>query len=280
MGDDDAINSSVASTMTSSVTSSAVYRQCSCSSCKQLLSFPSETVWVQCPRCRATINTLSPPRPPSPIQRQLTSRHCSSCHMRLLHSHSSTSIQCPRCMHTTDDSQKATDTITVAPEQQQQLISSGSAGASDDHTAPTARLEVIEQRETDATQHTAQQAQQQDDTLATLQQRYERKLGLTSQQLHPADVQKEQPDSLPLPVLKEAMAWHSQVGTRLQSMIALEERKAACSKWTCKVCIEREIDVQLMPCRHLVVCSECGSRVTTCPLCRVAIVSMAQLLIG
>jgi len=36
----------------------------------------------------------------------------------------------------------------------------------------------------------------------------------------------------------------------------------------CKVCMENEIDMLLLPCRHLVVCRRCSAKVKTCPVCR------------
>ncbi|XP_062520002.1 baculoviral IAP repeat-containing protein 8-like [Corticium candelabrum] len=36
----------------------------------------------------------------------------------------------------------------------------------------------------------------------------------------------------------------------------------------CKVCFESEMDVLLMPCRHLVVCQTCSELLDDCPTCR------------
>ena len=45
----------------------------------------------------------------------------------------------------------------------------------------------------------------------------------------------------------------------------------------CIVCMERERSVVLMPCRHIVMCAECGHHVVSlkngCPMCRQEICS-------
>lgn len=35
----------------------------------------------------------------------------------------------------------------------------------------------------------------------------------------------------------------------------------------CKVCFSEEMNVVLMPCRHLAVCERCSGRVSSCPIC-------------
>ena len=39
---------------------------------------------------------------------------------------------------------------------------------------------------------------------------------------------------------------------------------------TCKVCLDRPLEVLLMPCRHVALCRECAgdARLTRCPVCR------------
>lgn len=42
----------------------------------------------------------------------------------------------------------------------------------------------------------------------------------------------------------------------------------AWSRLTCKVCLQEELSVLFLPCRHLVSCTSCAAKVTTCPTCR------------
>eukprot|EP00669_Euglena_mutabilis_P010801 TRINITY_DN5509_c0_g1_i1.p2 TRINITY_DN5509_c0_g1~~TRINITY_DN5509_c0_g1_i1.p2 ORF type:complete len:148 (+),score=24.54 TRINITY_DN5509_c0_g1_i1:658-1101(+) len=39
----------------------------------------------------------------------------------------------------------------------------------------------------------------------------------------------------------------------------------------CVVCLDRQRDCLLMPCRHLVVCQTCGDKLGDCPVCRTAV---------
>ena len=45
----------------------------------------------------------------------------------------------------------------------------------------------------------------------------------------------------------------------------------------CKVCFETEMDVLLMPCRHLVVCQKCAALINSCPTCRGQIGSIERV---
>ncbi|ESO93081.1 hypothetical protein LOTGIDRAFT_119885 [Lottia gigantea] len=36
----------------------------------------------------------------------------------------------------------------------------------------------------------------------------------------------------------------------------------------CKICMDNEVQVTFIPCRHLVTCEECSNLVTECPICR------------
>ena len=48
---------------------------------------------------------------------------------------------------------------------------------------------------------------------------------------------------------------------------------------TCKVCMERDLSVVFLPCRHLCCCNECGTNLSIgdCPMCRVPITSRIQV---
>ena len=48
----------------------------------------------------------------------------------------------------------------------------------------------------------------------------------------------------------------------------------------CVVCHERAREVAFDPCGHFVCCSECGPRVSTCPLCRGAIERNLRIYVG
>ena len=48
----------------------------------------------------------------------------------------------------------------------------------------------------------------------------------------------------------------------------------------CVVCLERAREVAFDPCGHFVCCSECGLRVSTCPLCRGAIERNLRIYVG
>ncbi|KAL8179644.1 UNVERIFIED_CONTAM: hypothetical protein K2H54_070292, partial [Gekko kuhli] len=37
---------------------------------------------------------------------------------------------------------------------------------------------------------------------------------------------------------------------------------------TCKVCMDKEVSIVLIPCGHLVVCAECAPNLRRCPICR------------
>ena len=49
------------------------------------------------------------------------------------------------------------------------------------------------------------------------------------------------------------------------------ERNDEKDRHTCVICEDRAISTVLMPCRHMVMCSECASQVRTCPIDRVVI---------
>lgn len=44
---------------------------------------------------------------------------------------------------------------------------------------------------------------------------------------------------------------------------------------TCKVCLDRAVDVVFVPCGHL-VCTECAPNLQVCPICRVPIGSCVR----
>ena len=48
----------------------------------------------------------------------------------------------------------------------------------------------------------------------------------------------------------------------------------------CVVCLERAREVAFDPCGHFVCCSECGERMSTCPLCRGTIERNLRIYVG
>ena len=40
----------------------------------------------------------------------------------------------------------------------------------------------------------------------------------------------------------------------------------------CAICMEKDTDVTLMPCRHEIVCGSCAAGIDACPICREVIV--------
>jgi len=45
----------------------------------------------------------------------------------------------------------------------------------------------------------------------------------------------------------------------------------------CRICLENDIDCVLLECGHLVSCSTCAVRFTTCPFCRTPIVRIQRI---
>ena len=57
-----------------------------------------------------------------------------------------------------------------------------------------------------------------------------------------------------------------------ESALTLEERlRQLQEERTCKVCMDKDVSILLVPCGHLVVCSECAPNLRHCPICRGAI---------
>ncbi|KAF6197528.1 hypothetical protein GE061_008492 [Apolygus lucorum] len=47
--------------------------------------------------------------------------------------------------------------------------------------------------------------------------------------------------------------------------------------FTCRVCMDQEIDSVFFPCAHVVCCSRCSERLASCPLCRTSITNSHKL---
>ncbi|KAI3443790.1 hypothetical protein Pfo_000455 [Paulownia fortunei] len=55
-----------------------------------------------------------------------------------------------------------------------------------------------------------------------------------------------------------------------QSDMAAKEADTAKAAWSCRVCLNNEVDVTLIPCGH-VLCWRCSSAVSRCPFCRLQV---------
>ena len=74
------------------------------------------------------------------------------------------------------------------------------------------------------------------------------------------------------------------IASRLQTLEAEKasrkrRREEECVRH-CVVCHERKREVAFDPCGHFVCCSECGERVSTCPLCRGTIEGKLRIYVG
>lgn len=75
------------------------------------------------------------------------------------------------------------------------------------------------------------------------------------------------------------LSWHrcrrasvqiSDVFTRsLSADLPMEEQlRRLQEERTCKVCMDKEVNIVFIPCGHLVVCKECAPSLRKCPICR------------
>lgn len=63
----------------------------------------------------------------------------------------------------------------------------------------------------------------------------------------------------------------------LQPIFGLERDKTSGIIDSCVVCLDRVRNVILIPCRHMVVCHGCASRLEECPICKVKYTSLVEL---
>jgi hypothetical protein len=45
----------------------------------------------------------------------------------------------------------------------------------------------------------------------------------------------------------------------------------------CKICLDLEANILLLPCKHLCACSSCGAALTSCPICRTPIAERMRI---
>ncbi|KAH3739543.1 hypothetical protein DPMN_046197 [Dreissena polymorpha] len=57
----------------------------------------------------------------------------------------------------------------------------------------------------------------------------------------------------------------------------LKENEKLKEQRVCKVCMDREVCVTFLPCRHLATCEECAESISTCPICRSDVESKVKI---
>ena len=55
-------------------------------------------------------------------------------------------------------------------------------------------------------------------------------------------------------------------GSELETL--QKENKALKDMTTCKICMDKEINIVFLPCGHMAACSECSPAMRVCPMCR------------
>ncbi|KAL8562474.1 hypothetical protein ACOMHN_008618 [Nucella lapillus] len=55
------------------------------------------------------------------------------------------------------------------------------------------------------------------------------------------------------------------------------ENESLRDKQLCKICMERDVEVIFLPCKHFVCCAPCSAAVQECPICRVTIQSIDKV---
>jgi len=76
--------------------------------------------------------------------------------------------------------------------------------------------------------------------------------------------------TLPLKNLRELREKLDKLSISLSKTID-QKHDSLVENLLCKICMEKEKNVLLLPCRHFICCSECVSSIATCPLCRAKI---------
>ncbi|XP_077447906.1 baculoviral IAP repeat-containing protein 2 isoform X1 [Stigmatopora argus] len=72
-------------------------------------------------------------------------------------------------------------------------------------------------------------------------------------------------------LLRELMAQSSEATSPSQDLTGLpmeEQLRRLQEERTCKVCMDKEVNIVFIPCGHLVVCKECAPSLRKCPICR------------
>uniref|UniRef100_A0A3B3T3Q4 Baculoviral IAP repeat containing 2 n=1 Tax=Paramormyrops kingsleyae TaxID=1676925 RepID=A0A3B3T3Q4_9TELE len=72
-------------------------------------------------------------------------------------------------------------------------------------------------------------------------------------------------------LLRELMAQSNEAASPSQDLSDLpmeEQLRRLQEERTCKVCMDKEVNIVFIPCGHLVVCKECAPSLRKCPICR------------
>ncbi|XP_061658885.1 baculoviral IAP repeat-containing protein 2 [Syngnathoides biaculeatus] len=72
-------------------------------------------------------------------------------------------------------------------------------------------------------------------------------------------------------LLRELMAQSNEAASPSQDLSGLpmeEQLRRLQEERTCKVCMDKEVNIVFIPCGHLVVCKECAPSLRKCPICR------------
>ncbi|XP_059390554.1 baculoviral IAP repeat-containing protein 2-like [Carassius carassius] len=72
-------------------------------------------------------------------------------------------------------------------------------------------------------------------------------------------------------LLRELMAQTNEAASPSQDLsdLSMEEQlRRLQEERTCKVCMDKEVNIVFIPCGHLVVCKECAPSLSKCPICR------------
>ncbi|XP_061486998.1 baculoviral IAP repeat-containing protein 7 [Rhineura floridana] len=75
------------------------------------------------------------------------------------------------------------------------------------------------------------------------------------------------------PAQRQTESWRMRRETKYpnepESALSVEEQlRRLQEERTCKVCMDKDVSIVLVPCGHLVVCAECAPNLRRCPICR------------
>jgi hypothetical protein len=71
-------------------------------------------------------------------------------------------------------------------------------------------------------------------------------------------------------IVKEVLTENERLNRNISSII---ENKNIDDLYTCSICMDNIRDIIFTPCHHSIVCNECCSKLTECPMCRTSIKS-------
>jgi len=83
--------------------------------------------------------------------------------------------------------------------------------------------------------------------------------------------------SLPSNLVVQSINSYGELERLIRQMKKDSPGEETMDKLLCKICLEREIDTALLPCRHSCLCSVCANNVNQCPVCRNSIGQVLQI---